>query len=76
MYEILVNKNNLLDKNFIPKNLIITDDNENNFHNYKDPTLKPMIVSDILPFFIEMQEDMMKENLYIIIDRLYNVLFI
>ena len=71
MYDILVNKDNLLDKKFIPKNLVITDDNENNFHNYKDPSLKPMIVSEILPFFIKMQEDMSLENLFIIVDSGY-----
>lgn len=71
MYDILVNKSNLLDKDYIPDNLIITDNNENNFHNYKDPTLKPMIVKYILSFFIKMQEDMKKEGLFIIVDSGY-----
>ena len=39
-FEILVNKNNLLSKDYKPK-LYIVDDNENNFHNYIDPNLKP-----------------------------------
>ena len=42
-YTILVNKEHRLDEDYIPSNLVITDNNENNFHDFLDPTLKPMI---------------------------------
>ena len=44
---VLVNKDNPLDLNYIPDNLYIVDDNKDNFHNYKDPNLKPMLRKDI-----------------------------
>ena len=40
---ILVNKDYLLDENFIPDDLVIMDQNENNFHNFFDPSLKPTL---------------------------------
>ena len=55
-YTILVNKKHLLSSDYVPENLVITDNNENNFHNYKDPNLKPMISADILPYFEAMQK--------------------
>lgn len=55
-YTILVNKDHLLSSDYVPENLVITDNNENNFHNYKDPNLKPMISADILPYFEAMQK--------------------
>ena len=44
---VLVNKDNPLDLNYIPDNLYIVDDNKDNFHNYKDPNLKLMLRKDI-----------------------------
>ena len=55
-YSFLVNKEHLLSKDYVPANLVITDNNENNFHNYKDASLKPMISADIMPYFLEMQK--------------------
>ena len=55
-YTILVNKEHLLSSDYVPENLVITDDNENNFHDYKDPNFKPMISADILPYFEAMQK--------------------
>ena len=55
-YTILVNKEHLLSSDYVPKNLVITDNNENNFHDYKDPNFKPMISADILPYFEAMQK--------------------
>ena len=69
--EILINKENVLDKNYIPSNLIETDQNENNFHNFVNPTLKPMICKEIYPYFLKMQEDMKRLGLNIIIDSGY-----
>lgn len=69
--EILINKENVLDKNYIPSNLIETDQNENNFHNFVNPTLKPMICKEIYPYFLKIQEDMKRLGLNIIIDSGY-----
>lgn len=69
--EILINKENVLDRNYIPSNLIETDQNENNFHNFIDSTLKPMICKDIYPYFLKMQEDMKRIGLNIIVDSGY-----
>lgn len=55
-YTILVNKEHLLSSDYVPENLVITDNNENNFHDYKDPNFKPMISADILPYFEAMQK--------------------
>ena len=38
----LVNQQNPLDREDMPLELAITDQNENNFHEYVDPTLKPI----------------------------------
>lgn len=40
---LLVNKSNLLKENYVPEDLVILDDNENNFRNYIDSNLKPMV---------------------------------
>lgn len=50
-YTFLVNKDHLLSSDYVPENLVITDNNENNFHDYKDASLKPMISADIMPYF-------------------------
>ena len=54
-YTILVNKEHLLSSDYVPENLVITDNNENNFHNYKDASLKPMVSADIMPYLEAMQ---------------------
>lgn len=69
--EILVNKNNCLSSNFVPSDLIITDDNEHNFHKYKDDSLKPTISKLVYSFFDEMKNDAIKENIYLLIDSGY-----
>lgn len=69
--EKLVNKDNLLPSNYIPNNLIILDDNENNFHKYVDPTLKPMIRADILTDLLNMFEEAKNNGYYIIVDSGY-----
>lgn len=55
-YTFLVNKDHLLSSDYVPENLVITDNNENNFHDYKDASLKPMISADIMPYFEAMQK--------------------
>lgn len=70
-FEILVNKDHLLDSDYIPNDLIITDQNEENFHKYKDPNLKPMIHKTVFEHFLRLQEDALKDGLNIILDSGY-----
>ncbi len=71
-YAILVNKQNLLSSDFVPEDLVITDNNENNFHNYRDPNFKPMISASILPYFKAMQQAALDAGLKeIIVDSGY-----
>lgn len=44
---VLVNKDNPLDSNYVPLKMYVVDKNENNFHKYKDASLKPMLRQDI-----------------------------
>ena len=68
---ILINKDHKLDKNYVPMNLIVADENENNFHNFVDPNMKPMIDKNVFFYFKKMQEDALKNNINIIIDSGY-----
>ena len=71
-YAFLVNIDHLLSSDYVPENLVITDNNENNFHNYKDANLKPMINSDIIPYFLAMQNAALEAGLRkIIVDSGY-----
>ena len=67
----LVNKNNLLDEFFIPEDLVLTDNNENNFHNYFNPEVKPMISSMVLPYFYKMIAEAKKDGIYLAIGSGY-----
>lgn len=69
--DILVNKENLLPRNYCPKNLVVTDQNENNFHKYKDPNLKPMVRADIYPYIQLMINDAKRDGVEFIIDSGY-----
>ena len=70
-YTILVNKEHRLDEDYIPSNLVITDNNENNFHNFLDPTLKPIIDKIVFAHFKIMPEDAGKSGFNILIDSGY-----
>lgn len=70
-YTILINKNNKLSPTYVPSDLIATDNNENNFHKYKDPSAVPQISEYIYPFFLKMQENAAKAGVYIIVDSGY-----
>lgn len=71
-YAFLVNIDHLLSSDYVPENLIITDNNENNFHNYKDASLKPMISADIMSYFAAMQNAALDAGLRkIIVDSGY-----
>ena len=54
---ILINKEFGLNTSFVPDDLIIVDDNENNFHNYIDPNLKPQIKKEVFEHFLEMKRE-------------------
>ena len=71
-YTFLVNIDHLLSSNYVPENLVITDNNKNNFHNYKAPNLKPMVSADIMPYFEAMQNAALDAGLRkIIVDSGY-----
>lgn len=67
----LVNQQNPLDREDMPLELVITDQNENNFHKYVDPTLKPMIDKRILPALRELQMHAKEEGFSFIVDSGY-----
>lgn len=69
--DILINKEHPLDKNFIPSGLIITDENEDNFHNFVDPNLKPMIKDFVFDFFNSFNENAILDGFNYIIDSGY-----
>lgn|SRR5574344_387089 len=70
-YKKLINKDNLLDKNYVPENLIILDDNENNFHKYVDASLKPTLIKEVYEYFVLLQNDALKDNFHFIVDSGY-----
>ncbi len=70
-YTILINKDNLLDKFYIPNDLVVTDNNEGNFHKFEDPTLKPTVSKFVFSNFLEMQKEALKNGYKIIIDSGY-----
>ncbi len=56
--DVLINKENLIDPiNYKPNDLVIMDDNKDNFHNYANPNQKPTISRIILPSFRKMERD-------------------
>lgn len=69
--EVLVNRNNLLSSKYVPCNLVSLDDNKDNFHQYKNPCLKPMLRADILPDLFDMLEKAKKNGFCIIVDSGY-----
>lgn len=69
--DILVNKANPLDLSYVPSNMYLVDDNKNNFHNFVDSTIKPMLRIEVKPFIEALLEDAHKEGLSIIIDSAY-----
>lgn len=69
--EVLVNKENTLSSNYIPSNLIVLDNNENNFHKYIDPSSKPMVRNDIIPDLNNLLEESKKYGFSIIVDSGY-----
>ena len=72
---ILVNRENSLDKNYVPNDLVICDENENNFHEYLDPNLKPTVRKEVFNHFQELRNNALKEGFDIIIDSGYRSYF-
>ena len=70
-FDILVNKNNPLPFNYEPNDLVPTDNNENNFHGYSDPNLKPTVSSKIYVPYINMKEEAKRDNIFLTIDSGY-----
>ncbi len=69
--DILVNKEHPLDLSYVPSNMYVVDENENNFHNYIDASVKPMLRMEVKPFIEALLEDAHKEKLPLIIDSAY-----
>ena len=65
---ILVNKENGIDLNYIPDDLVVVDYNENNFHNYVNPKLYPTVREEVLYYFNMLKQDASKDGFYLIID--------
>ena len=68
---VLVNRDNPISRWYVPDDLIIVDQNEDNFHKYSDPNMKPMISKRVLISFLKLQKTAFEEGLNIIIDSGY-----
>ena len=60
-----------LDKSFVPSGLVVTDENENNFHNFVDPNFKPMIKDFVFDYFNSFNESAILDGYNYIIDSVY-----
>lgn len=69
--DVLVNKENMLSIDYIPYNLYKIDENENNFHNYVDPTIKPMLRMEVKPYINALISDAHKLGLPLIVDSAF-----
>lgn len=69
--EVLVNKENPISIDYVPYNLYKIDENENNFHNYVDPTIKPMLRVEVKPYIDALISDAHKLGLPLIVDSAY-----
>lgn len=68
---VLVNKEHILDKDYVPLEMYVVDENENNFHQFKDASLKPMLRSDIKEYVDKLINDAQGLGLPIIVDSGY-----
>ena len=68
---VLVNKEQILDKDYVPLEMYVVDENENNFHQFKDASLKPMLRSDIKEYVDKLINDAQELGLPIIVDSGY-----
>ena len=68
---VLVNKDNPLDSKYVPLKMYVVDKNENNFHKYKDASLKPMLRQDIKKYIDKLLRDAHSLGLPLIVDSGY-----
>lgn len=68
---VLVNKDNPLDSKYVPLKMYVVDKNENNFHKYKDSSLKPMLRQDIKKYIDKLLRDAHLLGLPLIVDSGY-----
>ena len=69
--DVLVNKENPISIDYVPYNLYKIDENENNFHNYVDPTIKPMLRVEVKPYINALISDAHKLGLPLIVDSAF-----
>ena len=68
---VLVNKKIMLDSSYVPLKMYVVDENEGNFHQFKDASLKPMLRSDIKEYVDKLINDAQGLGLPIIVDSGY-----
>lgn len=68
---VLVNKEHILDKDYVPLEMYVVDENEGNYHQFKDASLKPMLRSDIKEYVDKLINDAQGLGLPIIVDSGY-----
>lgn len=69
--DVLVNKENMLSIDYIPKNMYIVDNNENNFHNYLIDNIKPMLRVEVKPYIEKLIYDANNNGINIIVDSAF-----
>lgn len=69
--DILINKDNMLSIDYVPQNMYVVDDNENNFHNYVDASIKPMLRVEVKPYMEKLICDANKSGINIIVDSAF-----
>ena len=65
---ILVNRIRGISPFYIPNDLISCDNNENNFHEFVNPNLTPLVRKEVYDAFNHLHEDALKMGYNIIID--------
>ena len=65
---LLVNKSYGIDEGYVPNDLVVCDNNENNFHHFLNPNLKPMIRKEVYEYFTKLRTEALKCGFDIIID--------
>ena len=69
--DVLVNKENMLSIDYIPNNMYIVDNNENNFRNYLIDNIKPMLRIEVKPYIEKLIYDANNNGINIIVDSAF-----
>ena len=69
--DVLVNKENMLSIDYIPKNMYIVDNNENNFRHYLIDNIKPMLRIEVKPYIEKLIYDANNNGINIIVDSAF-----